>query len=761
MNDSSAGGRGRCDLHVHSIASTDSGNYALRSARIGESFTAPERVYETARRRGMAFVTLSDHNTLEGALRIAHLPGAFLSVEVTTRFPEDDVPLHVLVWNLGENDHSDLQPWRPSVYDLVAFLRERELPHALAHPLYRMGPPLTVAHVERLMLLFPVWEGRNGARPRESNELACQLAAAVTPQYLEKLAERHGFAPVHEAIALTGGSDDHAGLDIATTWTEASGSTVEEYLAAVCSGAGTPGGDHGSTLKLAHAMGGLAVNAFRDRGGVLPEPWGPAIAALFDDIADDAAERHADILAATGFAARHVAERARARPASPLDTLTSIGGRLGGLLLAGALHAPYAATQHHHARSRADLRVIEEGFFGLAVRPRSPRALIFTDTFAETNGVAGTMRRIVELANAHDEPVTVVTASEVLSDGHGLMVVQPDWSLPLPGYSSIDLQFPPLTELLVRVEAERPDVIQVATPGPVGVMGVLAAKLLGVPLVGSYHTELGPYAYHLTSDAIVADLIGSWTDFVYRQCDAVLAPTQAVASALEGRGFDAPVGVWGRGVDTARFTPSHRSAAIREELLAGDEVALLYVGRISREKSLDVLLEAFAAVRAHRPATRLVLVGDGPARSDLESAAGPGVTFLGEERGRRLAAIYASCDVFCFPSSTDTFGQVVLEAAASGLPVVAAAAGGVPELVQDGRTGLLVPPGDVDALVDSIVALVDDAEVRAALGRRGRTNARERTWRRSLWELRDAHKAALEAAEPGRRRRRGVREGAL
>src|SRR5215467_9279858 len=160
----------RCDLHVHSLYSTDSGNFALRRARLGESFTEPERVYETCRRRGMTFVTITDHNTVEGALRIADRPNTFLSEEVTTRFPEDDVPLHVLVWDLTEEDHRDLQEFRGSVYELQAFLASRELPHALAHPLYRMGPPITASHVERMMLLFGAWEGRNGGRPEAHNE---------------------------------------------------------------------------------------------------------------------------------------------------------------------------------------------------------------------------------------------------------------------------------------------------------------------------------------------------------------------------------------------------------------------------------------------------------------------------------------------------------------------------------------------------------------------------------------------------------------
>src|SRR5262249_18148696 len=225
--------RHRCDLHVHSRFSTDSGNFALRRARLGESYTDPMRVHDVCRARGMRFVTISDHNTVEGALRIAHHPDTFLSVEVTTRFPEDDVPLHVLVWGLGEEDHRELQPYRPSVYELVAFLRERGLPHGLAHPLYRMGPPLTVSPVERMRLLFGIWEGRNGARPRDSNELACRLAASVRADALHRLADKHGIAPLHRRIALTGGSDDHGALDIATTWTEAPGESVESFLAGV------------------------------------------------------------------------------------------------------------------------------------------------------------------------------------------------------------------------------------------------------------------------------------------------------------------------------------------------------------------------------------------------------------------------------------------------------------------------------------------------------------------------------------------------
>src|SRR5262249_2625409 len=149
-------------------------------------------------------------------------------------------------------------------YELVTFLGDRGLRHALAHPLYRMGPPLTASHVERLMLLFGVWEGRNGARPRESNQLACRLPAAGPPQSLSKLAERHVRPPTATGrIARVGGSDDHGALDIATTWTGAYGDDPGEFLDSACAGEGSVGGEHGSTRKLAHAIAALVANAYR------------------------------------------------------------------------------------------------------------------------------------------------------------------------------------------------------------------------------------------------------------------------------------------------------------------------------------------------------------------------------------------------------------------------------------------------------------------------------------------------------------------
>jgi glycosyltransferase involved in cell wall biosynthesis len=258
-----------------------------------------------------------------------------------------------------------------------------------------------------------------------------------------------------------------------------------------------------------------------------------------------------------------------------------------------------------------------------------------------------------------------------------------------------------------------------------------------VPVVGSYHTELGPYALHLTRDVLVSQAIDLWVDWFYRRCDVVLAPTSAVAESLRARGYPS-VELWGRGVDTSVFRGDRRSEELRRTLLDGGSQLILSVGRISHEKRLSVLLDAFAQVRAGCPQARLLVVGDGPAREELELSAPPDVRFLGELRGVELANVYAAADVFCFPSTTDTFGQVMLEAAASGLPVVAAATGGASELVAHGETGLLVRPDDAAALAAALTQLLDDGVLCERLGAEGLVRARRRSWA-------DAHNQLLQA----------------
>jgi glycosyltransferase involved in cell wall biosynthesis len=255
-------------------------------------------------------------------------------------------------------------------------------------------------------------------------------------------------------------------------------------------------------------------------------------------------------------------------------------------------------------------------------------------------------------------------------------------------------------------------------------------------------TELGPYALHLTRDLLVAEATEVYVDWFYARCATVLAPTRGVADALASRGMP-DVGVWGRGVDTDLFSPDRRDDDLRARMLGDGGLAILYVGRLSHEKRIGVLLDAFARVSRTCPEARLVVIGEGPARREFERTAPAGTVFPGEARGQELAAYYASADVFCFPSTTDTFGQVLLEAGASGLPVVAAAAGGAQELVQHGQTGLLVQPEEPGLLAAALLELAESPARRHALGAAGLGAARARTWEAAISELVGTYRRAL------------------
>jgi glycosyltransferase involved in cell wall biosynthesis len=269
--------------------------------------------------------------------------------------------------------------------------------------------------------------------------------------------------------------------------------------------------------------------------------------------------------------------------------------------------------------------------------------------------------------------------------------------------------------------------------------------MLGLPLAGSYHTELTAYAELRSGDPRIALGMRIALGAFYGQCAVVLSPSAAADASLRALGIaDERVGRWDRGVDVARFSPARRAPG----RLPGDRVDVLYAGRLTREKGADLLADAFLAARARDPRLHLVLAGGGPEEERMRARLGQAATFLGWLDGDELAATYASADVFLFCSTTDTFGQVVLEAQASGLPVVAAAAGGPAELIEDGRSGLLCTPR-AEALGAAVAGLAGSRAMRERLATGGLAAVRDRTWEASLAQLSDGWRRALAGtAEP-------------
>ncbi|MET8563033.1 glycosyltransferase family 1 protein [Streptomyces flaveolus] len=291
-------------------------------------------------------------------------------------------------------------------------------------------------------------------------------------------------------------------------------------------------------------------------------------------------------------------------------------------------------------------------------------------------------------------------------------------SLPLPGYPQVRVALPS-RRLAAALVAHHPDVVHLASPFVLGVRGMAATARLGTPAVAVYQTDLAGYArtYMGAGEAAGWRRIRS----VHAAADRTLAPSSAAQSDLEEHGIPR-VRLWPCGVDTVRFRPQHRDEALRRELAPDGELIVGYVGRLAPEKHVELLSGVCGLV-----GVRLVVVGDGPSQAHLTEAL-PGAVFLGRRTGDELARIFASLDVFVHTGPFETFCQTVQEAMASGVPVVAPAAGGPLDLVDHGRTGLLVPPRDAAAVEEAVRALAADPARRAAYGATARAAVEGRTW---------------------------------
>ncbi|WP_030247114.1 MULTISPECIES: glycosyltransferase family 4 protein [unclassified Streptomyces] len=350
------------------------------------------------------------------------------------------------------------------------------------------------------------------------------------------------------------------------------------------------------------------------------------------------------------------------------------------------------------------------------------RVVIVTESFPpDVNGVAHcalqTARHLVDRGHA---PVVVAPApapgNKPAADVPCPVIHVP--SLPLPGYPQVRVALPSRRLAAALVE-HRADVVHLASPFVLGVRGMAAAARLGVPAVAVYQTDLAGYArtYMGAGEAAAWRRIRS----VHGAADLTLAPSTAALRDLETHGVPR-VELWPRGVDTERFRPDRRDEALRRELAPNGELIVGYVGRLAPEKQVELLAGACGL-----EGVRVVVVGDGPSRPGLEQAL-PGAVFLGRRTGDDLARVFASLDVFAHTGPFETFCQTVQEAMASGLPVVAPAAGGPLDLVAHGHTGFLVPPRDATAVRDAVRALAVDPALRAAFGAAGRATVEGRTW---------------------------------
>jgi predicted metal-dependent phosphoesterase TrpH/glycosyltransferase involved in cell wall biosynthesis len=642
-------------MHCHSTASHFSKLGVQRSLGLPECATPPQEVYELAKRRGMDFVTITDHDTIDGCLELADRPECFVSEELTARFAGEPQAVHVLCYGITLGDHQWLQAHSGDVEACAAYLHEQGIACALAHPFFNVAAPLTRRHRRRLAELFPIWEVRNGSRAAELN-----MPAAV---YIET----HGGTGI-------GGSDDHAGVDIGRTFTEVpAAETPEEFLAHLQRGDAEAHGEQGSAAKWAHAAMALATRALDDvREGT--NGSGPtAELPVSSDMRGKSATRRPDPSAVLKMAERVIREGAArqgkiAADVGPDDARALLEAWLDGIGLDLRGHELIAYMQSdefshadlyrrarriHDRKLRAAVdggaRAVANRDFPAAVNglfealvpavPYAPATAFLGAEKAKLRDRRGERRRVAVIADGigsmHGVTHTIEQIRERGVPGFDVDIVGTDpgvdrrlpaaAELEIPFYEGMTLGVPGLPDLVETLAEGSYDLVHVTAPGPAGIAATLMSRITGVPLLASYHTEIATYAGMRSKDGALEALTRAGLGAFYSAPAAVLSPSPSADASVVALGADSTrVGRWERGVDVERFDP----AKADRDAFPG-EIKVLYAGRLTREKGVDLLAESFLRAHEADPRLHLLLAGGGPEEGELRERLGDRATFLG------------------------------------------------------------------------------------------------------------------------------------
>ncbi|WP_397535053.1 glycosyltransferase family 4 protein [Roseateles sp.] len=391
----------------------------------------------------------------------------------------------------------------------------------------------------------------------------------------------------------------------------------------------------------------------------------------------------------------------------------------------------------------------------LPARRRSLRVAVVTETYPpEVNGVALTLARVVQGLSDIDHDVQLIRPRQPSEGGVADATDEASLQqvlmrgLPIPRYPNLRMGMPARRYLKALWSHQRPDVVHIATEGPLGWSALQAASQLHLPISSDFRTNFHSYSKHYGVGWLQRPIMAYLRKF-HNRTHCTMVPTEALRADLQRHGFHS-LQVVSRGVDLSQFDPAHRSPALRQSWGAGHEdTVLLCVGRLASEKNLETLIEAYQRIRAQRAGTRLVLVGDGPLRGALQQQC-PDAVFAGQRSGLDLAAHYASADLFMFPSVTETFGNVTVEAMASGLPVLAFDYAAAAELIREGVEGRLVKLGDNAAFVRAALALAADPRAQwQCYGAAARQRALSLDWRQIVAQFESVLCGVISHAQGG------------
>jgi glycosyltransferase involved in cell wall biosynthesis len=792
----------RVDLHLHTRHSLRSPEWLLRRLEVPASVSDPAELHAKLSGAGMDFVTFTDDDSIEGCLEIAHLQRTFLSESVTATFPEDGVKVSLLVWGITESQHREIRQLRANIYELQQYLVQQDLAHGVADPLTGLSDKLRPVHLMRLALLFRHFEGINGRGCALLSTLTrhlFRLTPADIERFSGMTGLQPSHEEPWRKVWF-GGSDDHGGTIPGRAFTETpAAADVPALLRHLREGRCEPRGEPGNPLRAALDTYQVAFSYAKQRlAGHSASPTLRLLEKAFarfmegrDPTVFTAGEKLAFL--AQGIASGKIFELANPGPRSLWKELSGalkepamraelnrelegvgdssrraflmanmmasrlayrltlqflqqlLEGRflesiqmIGPVVPLVALLSPYLYAFRMPPRAR--LREASLALRGEIVPElANTRRAWFTDTLDDVNGVSTTIQKMSAALAANGREVEVmVSRREVSVPGIPLRNFPPIGEFELPEYELQKLSFPPLLQIIDHLQTGNFTEVIISTPGPVGLAALAAARVLGLPTAGIYHTDFPEYVRILTEDGLMESLTWNYMHWFYAQLDTVYVNSDHYRQCWIGRGI-APekLRILPRGLDTGLFHPGKRQPGFwTSRGLREGEAGVLYVGRVSREKNLDLFAAACRRLLASGVRIRPLVVGDGPYAAMMRELLPEGI-YTGSLHREELAAAYASADFFVFPSTTDTFGNVVIEAQASGLPVIVSDVGGPKDLVEDGVDGRVTKGLDLDALTAAVRQLAEDETLRKRMGEASRARVAERDWSRAaglFWE---------------------------
>jgi hypothetical protein len=580
------------DLHVHTRYSTRPSQWFLQKIGCPESFTEPLQVYHLARRRGMTLVTITDHNRIDGALEIAHLPQTFVSEEVTTYFPEDGCKVHVLAYRISEAQHADIQRLRENIYDLVAYLKQATILCAIAHPLYAVNDRLTLAHFEKLLLLFRVFE-LNGDSTPEANRCLETVLRRLTPGDIDRLAEAHRLSPLWPEPwrkVVIGGSDDHSSLTIGHTYTRVAGAASEsEFLDGICAGRAEAVETPSSPRNLAHNLYSIAYQFYRHKLNLGPQVPKEFLLRYIDRSLRCTGEEETGLFSRLHFLwrHRHLRKVQGTLPAPLVELVRQETSRLieeepdlfvipetgdrrtrgiderwfnfihkmsNRILLGFADHLTGHFTKgnlfsiFHTIGSAAGFCTLLAPYFVAFAHYHRQRRLALS-VLARFGGAPSAPETTGIFADSSDEalasaffalptagrPHAVLTCAS--GDGGGPAPFAPIGVSDFGGAPGERLVYPPLLEMLDHCFRRDIRRVHLVGAGPTALAGLFIARFLKLPLEATHTDAIPRFARNATQDPFIEDLSWKYVIWVYQQTDAVFVPSRRLARMLVEKGL--------------------------------------------------------------------------------------------------------------------------------------------------------------------------------------------------------------------------------